>query len=306
MKYKKRLLSAILAFILAFAMIPATQVSAAKKVALSSTKVTVVVGKTKVIKIKNTTKAVKWSIKSGKSYVSISKKDKKSVTVKGNKAGTAKIQATVGSKKLICTVVVKKANTSAYENLSEEEALKKLIADQRSKGASVSEDINDMSQYVWNNGHLLSIYWSLTGVSGFIDLSAFKELEGFCCNGKSVDFTPVGEVTGLDVSKNTKLKYLYCDNNKIKNLDVSNNPELTVLHCSGNKLTKLDVSNNKELTRLWCWSNQLTQLDVSNNTKVKELWCADNRLTKLDVNNNKMLTDLMCDSGVKVTGYKGN
>lgn len=81
-------------------------VQAARKPKLSTGKVTVKVGKTKTVKVKNTTKKVKWSIKSGKSNVTLKNKKKNSVGIQGKKAGKAKVQAAVSGKKLICNVTV--------------------------------------------------------------------------------------------------------------------------------------------------------------------------------------------------------
>ena len=57
-------------------------VSAAKKMKLSSKKITLKVGQKKKLEVKNTAKKVKWSIKSGKKYISLSGKKKTSVVVK--------------------------------------------------------------------------------------------------------------------------------------------------------------------------------------------------------------------------------
>lgn len=111
MKIVRRIMVLCLALSLAFtAYIPAT---AAKKVKLNKKSVSLKVGKTAKLQIKNTKKKVKWSIKSGKKYISLQKKKKKSVVIKAKKAGTAKVLAKVGKKKLVCTVKVKKSSGSA-------------------------------------------------------------------------------------------------------------------------------------------------------------------------------------------------
>ena len=109
---KKQLTACLLSFALLLGMIPASEVSAAKKVSLSTKKLTVTKGKSKTLKVKNTTKKVKWKILSGKKYISLKKKGKVAVSVKGEKKGTAKVQATVGKKKLTCKVTVKNVKTS--------------------------------------------------------------------------------------------------------------------------------------------------------------------------------------------------
>lgn len=84
--------------------------AAAKKKApkLSAKSIQVNVGGTKTIKVKNTKNSVKWSVKSGKKYISLVKKKKTSVSVKGKKAGNAVVLAKVSGKKLTCKVKVNK------------------------------------------------------------------------------------------------------------------------------------------------------------------------------------------------------
>ena len=73
-----------------------------------------------------------------------------------------------------------------------------------------------------------------------------------------------------EVSNNTGLIRLKCDQSQITSLDVSNNTALIALYCNDNQLTSLDVSNNTELETLWGGSNQITTLDVSNNTNITD------------------------------------
>lgn len=84
---------------------------AAKKPKLSSSKLTIKVRQTKTIKVKQTNKKVKWSVKTGKYYVTLTKMKKTSVGIKGKKPGRATVQAAVAGKKLICKVTVKRAKT---------------------------------------------------------------------------------------------------------------------------------------------------------------------------------------------------
>ena len=112
-KQYKQLLSVILTFALLLAAISGyTSIKAAKKVKLSAKKITVTVGKSKVISVKNYKKKVKWSITSGKKYISMSNKKKTSVKIKGKKAGKATIYAKVGKKRLTCKVTIKKATAT--------------------------------------------------------------------------------------------------------------------------------------------------------------------------------------------------
>lgn len=79
-----------------------------KKVKLNKSKITLTVGKTAKLKVKNTKKKVKWS-SSKKSVATVSKKGK----IRAKKAGKTTITAKVGKKKLTCKVTVKAKKSSA-------------------------------------------------------------------------------------------------------------------------------------------------------------------------------------------------
>lgn len=85
-------------------------VSAAKKMKLNSKKITLKVGQKKKLEVKNAAKKVKWSVKSGKKYISLSGKKKTSVVVNAKKQGKAAVLAKIGKKKFTCQVTVKKAD----------------------------------------------------------------------------------------------------------------------------------------------------------------------------------------------------
>ena len=97
------------------------------------------------------------------------------------------------------------------------------------------------------------------------------------------------------MSKNTKLKSLYCFDNQLTSLDVSKNTALTNLSCRFNQLTTFDVSGCSALTELYCDNNQLTSLNVSRNTALRTLSCNNNQLTALDVSKIFALQSLRCD-----------
>ncbi len=112
MKKVRSAVAFLLVFVLSFSVIPQNVFAAKKKVKLSKKSVTVTVGKTVKVKLKNNKKKVKWTVTSGKKNVKLSKKKKTSVTIQGKKAGKAKVQAKVGKKKFVCKVTVKKAGTN--------------------------------------------------------------------------------------------------------------------------------------------------------------------------------------------------
>lgn len=82
-----------------------THAKAAGKVSLTKT-AKVEVGKSSVLKLKNSTGKVVWKVTKGKDIVKIAKKKKDSCTIKGIKKGNAVVQAVVGKKKLNCKVTV--------------------------------------------------------------------------------------------------------------------------------------------------------------------------------------------------------
>ena len=121
MKKSKKSLVLLLIFALALSLFPQSAFAAKKKVKLDKKSVTVNVAKTVKIKLQNNKKKVKWTVTSGKKNLKLSKKKKTEVTIKGKKAGKAKVQAKVGKKKYVCKVTVKntkKVNKIANKNNS--------------------------------------------------------------------------------------------------------------------------------------------------------------------------------------------
>ena len=94
MRKMRRKLAVLLVFVLAFTMMPQNVLAAKKKVKLSKKSVTVTVGKTVKVKLKNNKKKVKWTVVSGKKNVKLSKKKKTGVTIHGKKAGKATVTIT--------------------------------------------------------------------------------------------------------------------------------------------------------------------------------------------------------------------
>lgn len=113
---RKRLLSVLLIFMLAFSGVITSDLAfgtvnvqaATKKMAISQKKATLCVEKTVKLSIKNATGKVTWSVNKPK-IASVNKKGK----VIGLKKGTAKVTAKVGKKSYTCTVNVVKHSYSA-------------------------------------------------------------------------------------------------------------------------------------------------------------------------------------------------
>lgn len=95
--------------------------------------------------------------------------------------------------------------------------------------------------------------WSITSLKGieyFLDITTL-----YCYNNK---------LTSLDISKNTKLKYLSCEINNLVSLDLGSNTELIEVKCDANMIRTLDVSKNTLLEKLQCDTGvQVTGIDES-------------------------------------------
>mgnify|MGYP004620122471 FL=1 len=105
---KKRILTICLIFCLLFQMALGSTVSAAsKKPSLSRKSITLEVGKTATLRLKNAgEKSIKWSTSSG-AKASIKKLSRDNILITAKKAGMVKIKAKVGKKTYTCTVKVK-------------------------------------------------------------------------------------------------------------------------------------------------------------------------------------------------------
>ena len=65
---------------------------------------------------------------------------------------------------------------------------------------------------------------------------------------------------GLDLSRNSALKYLDCSDNEFTSLDLSNNTALEEVYCRRNRLKHLSLTNNYALKSLNCEYNEMEQI----------------------------------------------
>ena len=70
-------------------------------------------------------------------------------------------------------------------------------------------------------------------------------------------------VTNLDVSACSSLKFLECTNNNLTSLNVSGLANLISIYCDNNMLSSLKLSGLRSLTDLICSNNNLSSLDLS-------------------------------------------
>lgn len=140
-----------------------TSASAVKKVTLSTKKLTIKVGQSKKLKLRNNKKKVKWTATSGKKNITLKSKKKTGVTVAGRKNGTAKVQAKVGKKKYTCKVTIKDKAASKTGNTpspeTSEQPAKAPAETPKPTGTSSEKDLSESGLKI----HLLAESYGYTG-----------------------------------------------------------------------------------------------------------------------------------------------
>lgn len=134
----------------------------------------------------------------------------------------------------------------------------------------------------------------ITDLTGIEHFTALQEL--YVDNKLDSPEESKNQITSLDLSANTFLRKLYCNNNKISSLNLTNNSRLENIDCTDNLLTQLDVTACTNLSMLSCGNNLLKTLDVTQNRKLELLQCSENQLQKLNLSNNPLLDQLYCDN----------
>jgi len=162
-------------------------------------------------------------------------------------------------------------------------------------GAFVGDEMNIKSDEV---ATLTRINVINKKVINFEGIQYFSALEEFNC---TYNLAPT-----LDLSKNTKLKYLVCWENRLTALDLSKNTELLVLNCGDNKIASLNISKNTKLRELYCEYNQLPALNLSPNKELTTLYCPNNKITSLDLSKNANLVKLECANNPITTVVKNS
>ncbi len=128
-------------------------------------------------------------------------------------------------------------------------------------------------------------------------IESLAGLEHF--TGLAVLYCALNNLTSLDISANTALYWLQCENNPgIGTLDLSHNPDLGILFCMNTGILGLDLSHNPNLEALDCSYNHLTSLDLSHNPYVYALDCSNNMILSLDISSNELLEQFFCEGNL--------
>ena len=324
MKKVKKTLAVALTFAMTVVMVPQSALAAKKPVKLNKKSVSVAVGKTVKVKLKNNKKKVKWTVVSGKKNVALSKKGKTSVTIKGKRVGKAKVQAKIGKKKYVCTVTVTNKNKTQIT------AAKKTAAPGNTTGTTAGKNTGSTAAKPTPTPTSTptptptptptSTPTPTPTANPTVTLSADaqalkKIIEEQKKAGATVSedlqdkdqyswdegtligitWNKVGLTGKLDLGSFASLKSVSFNNNAITELDVTKCTKLQKLLCNGNQLTKLDVTKCPELINLQCNKNQLSALDVTQCATLETLWCNRNQITSLDMSKSTELVNLYCD-----------
>lgn len=326
MKKVKKTLAVALTFAMTVVMVPQSALAAKKQVKLNKKSVSVAVGKTVKVKLKNNKKKVKWTVVSGKKNVALSKKGKTGVTIKGKRVGKAKVQAKIGKKKYVCTVTVTNKNkaqttvakkTAAPGNTTGTTAGKNTGSTAAKPTATptptptstptptptptptstptptanptvtLSADAQALKKIIEEQKKA-----GATVSEDLQDKDQYSWDEGTLIG---ITWNKVGLTGKLDLSSFANLESVSFNNNAITELDVTKCTKLQKLLCNGNQLTKLDVTKCPELINLQCNKNQLSALDVTQCATLETLWCNRNQITSLDMSKSTELVNLYCD-----------
>lgn len=317
MKKVKKTLAVALTFAMTVVMVPQSALAAKKQVKLNKKSVSVAVGKTVKVKLKNNKKKVKWTVVSGKKNVALSKKGKTGVTIKGKRVGKAKVQAKIGKKKYVCTVTVTNKNktqitaakkTAAPGNITGTTAGKNTGSTAAKPTATPTPTPTPTSTPTPTANPTVTLSADAQALKKIIEEQKkagatvsedLQDKDQYSWDDEgtliSITWNKVGLVGKMDLGSFAGLKSVSFNNNAITELDVTKCTKLQKLLCNGNQLTKLDVTKCPELINLQCNKNQLSKLDVTQCAALETLWCNRNQITSLDMSKSTELVNLYCD-----------
>ena len=115
-------------------------------------------------------------------------------------------------------------------------------------------------------------------------------------------------ITGIDVSRCSRLGQLDMSNCALTSLDITNCPDLTKLSVANNAISSLDLSNNTKLTELYLQYNNLSRVDVSKCPALKVLDVGANKLSSINVRNCTVLERMSVaqNSGITILDVSYN
>ena len=185
--------------------------------------------------------------------------------------------------------------------------------------------------YAYSNSGLTSV----TGLTTCTALNVFQvwncNLNGALVNFSSCPYLITIQVSGnaslgtIDVTSNTLLRELFCQDDGISTINLTNNTQLKVLAINGNSLSSLNLTNNTQLTRLLIYANTslgiptglttltdliefnaydcnfTTALNLTTLTKLETLYCGNTALPSINLSTCTKLKTLSVRNSPSVT-----
>jgi len=160
--------------------------------------------------------------------------------------------------------------TTAITDTNFEQALIDLGYDNVIDGSVLTSSIELITDLIIDNKEISN----LTGLQDFVNLSNLS------ANGNSI--------ANVNVSANTKLKFIFLDENNLSSINVQNLPELEKVSVSNNNITTINVSDITTLQLLILDGNEISQLNVATNTSLNTLDTRNNNINCIEVSNNQL------------------
>ncbi len=145
-----------------------------------------------------------------------------------------------------------------------------------------------------NNGNIVPIGDSNSLGNGIDNDDLVPTAKIAALSGLDISNLSIADISGIEDFSN--LQYFNCANNQIATLNLSQNTALIDLSCNNNNLTQIDLPATLSLTAIYCFENQLTSLNVLQNTALITLDCSTNNINTLDISQNTSLTEFYCGS----------
>jgi Leucine-rich repeat (LRR) protein len=155
--------------------------------------------------------------------------------------------------------------TTAIPDAVFEQALVTLDLDDKVDGTVVTSKILGIKDLILND----------LGIADLTGIEDFQDLENLVVSDNLL--------TRLDVSNNTKLKFVYAENNELTFVNVQDLSFLEKIAVEGNKLFSLDSSSNPALQLLTLSDNDVEIADVSANASLTTFSIENNPLTCIKV-----------------------
>ncbi|NER18069.1 leucine-rich repeat domain-containing protein [Spongiivirga citrea] len=142
------------------------------------------------------------------------------------------------------------------------------------------DDVEDGSVLTSNIENKKQIFIDDKGITDLTGIQDFRMLYDFRVNDNNI--------TELDLTKNTNLKFLSIDNNGLKKLKVTGLPILEKVFAKNNDLNEIDITSNTNLQLLDIADNQVERIDVSQNPELFTFGSTNNPFTCIQVSGQQL------------------